>query len=186
MAGITKLLAAWHTDSEFTGPYGLPLELSAQQIPGAKSFADLANRHFPSASHTALLSHLVAAGAVKEMDGWLRVLTRTYLPRVDAPEGLERLGQAIQFFVETIDHNRQQDDAAKKLFERTVYADDGIKPEDLGRFQNYVRERAQLLTEEIDNWLSQLDKPDADAGDRAINTGLGIYHYVEQANRDDD
>jgi hypothetical protein len=132
-----------------------------------------------------LLSHLVSAGAVTEMDGWLRVLTRTYLPRVDAPEGLERLGQAIQFFVETIDHNCQQDDPSTKLFERTVYADDGIKPEDLGRFQNYVRERAQLLTEEVDNWLSQLDKPDIQSGERVINTGLGIYHYVEQPHSDD-
>jgi len=110
---------------------------------------------------------------------------RTYLPQVDAPEGLERLGQAIQFFVETIDFNRQQANPDSKLFERTVYADDGIKLEDLGRFRNYVRERAQLLTEEIDNWLSQLEKPNRSAGDHVINTGIGIYHYVEQPNDDD-
>lgn len=185
LAGITRLLAAWHTDSDFTGPYGLPLELCVEPIPGTKSFADLADRHFPDAPQTELLRHLVASGAVKEMDGWLRVMTRTYLPRVDAPEGLERLGQAVQFFVETIDHNRQQSAPAQKLFERTVYADDGIRPEDLGRFQNYVRERAQLLTEEVDNWLSQLEKPDAKSGERVINTGLGIYHYVEHPHRDD-
>jgi len=179
LARITRLLTAWHSDPYFTGPYGLPLELSTNEDE-PKSFAELVKRHGHGSPAHELLQQLKAVGAVREMDGWLRVLTRTFLPRVDAPEGLERLGQAVQFFVETIDFNRRETEPLNKLFERTVYADDGIKAEDLGRFRNYVRERAQLLTEDIDNWLSQLEKPDVQQGDVVINTGLGIYHYVEQ------
>ena len=67
-----------------------------------------------------------------------------------------------------------------KLFERVVEADDGIRPEDLPRFKQFVRDRAQLLLEEIDNWLSQLDAPKKGNESASINTGLGIYHYVEK------
>jgi hypothetical protein len=71
-------------------------------------------------------------------------------------------------------------DVDRRLFERTVYADDGIREEDLPRFKRFVRGRSQVLLEDIDNWLSQLEKPGTGEGKRAIQTGIGIYHYVEK------
>ncbi len=67
---------------------------------------------------------------------------------------------------------------SEKFFERYVFADNGIKPEDLPRFEAFTRERSQLLLEEIDNWLSQLEEPKPNDPD-VIHTGLGIYHYIE-------
>lgn len=181
---ITAVLTAWHTDPDFTGPYGLPLELRFDGNDG-RDFASLVRTHCPSAAPDRLLGELRRVGAVKETDsGWFKVLTRTYLPRVDVPDSFERIGRAVQCLVDTVDFNRQQVDADARLLERTVHADDGIRPEDLPRFRSYVRDRAQVLLEEIDNWLSQLDKPDLGDPEIRIGTGVGIYHYVEWPEED--
>ena len=60
-----------------------------------------------------------------------------------------------------------------------VVADDGIKAEDLPRLRAFIKDRAQILLEEIDNWISQLDVPDPQS-DKVIKTGLGIYHFVAE------
>jgi hypothetical protein len=180
---VTRVLTGWHTDSDFTGPYGMPLELQFENSTN-HDFIELVQRYSGDMAPRAMLDELQRIHAVTETEnGWYKVKTRTYLPEVDAPDSLDRLAQAVQYFIETHDHNRQEADPDKRLFERMVVADDGIKAEDLARFQSYIRDRAQLLLEDIDNWLTQLEKPDPNTDDKIINTGLGIYHYVD---RDDD
>ncbi len=107
------------------------------------------------------------------------MLTRTYLPETEATASLERLGSVVGNFIETIDHNRREDDPEKRLFERIAVADSGVSPEDLPLFKAYVKTRSQLLLEEIDNWLSQLEPSSSTANREKIMTGVGIYHYVE-------
>ena len=180
LSRVTRILSAWHTDNYFTGPYGLPLELPVVD-PKKPDFSKLVAKHCPEADPKTLLDELLRIGAVRETEtNWYKVLTRTYVPEVDDPASLERLGYAVGKFVETIDFNRAEENPEKRMFERIVDADDGIRPEDLPRFKIYVRERAQLLLEDIDNWLSQLDPPDSDSIANRVNTGLGIYHYVEE------
>lgn len=177
LATITRVLSGWHTDAEFTGPYGLPLELRLNDSPD-RSFIELTHRYAPGIDPRPLLDELIRIGVVKETEkGWFRVLTRTYLPKVDALESIERLGDAVEHFVDTVDFNRQEDDPEQRLFERIVVADDGISEEDLPRFKRYIRDRAQILLEEIDNWLSRLEKP-RNASTKKTQTGVGIYHYV--------
>ncbi|MCP5138779.1 MAG: hypothetical protein H6979_02840 [Chromatiales bacterium] len=177
---ITRILTGWHADTTYTGPYGLPLELPFQ-LRDRPDFVSLARTHCPDTQPAAILKELIRIGVVKETEnGWLRVLTRTYLPKTDAPDSLERIGQAIQHLVETVEHNRRETDTDRRLFERTVYADDGIFEEDLPRFKRYVQGRGQVLLEDIDNWLSQLEKPKNSESKRVIQTGIGIYHYIEK------
>ncbi len=179
LARITSLLTAWHSDDRVVGPYGLPLELQFQES-GRMDFETLVRDYCPGAKAGPLLNQLLAIGAVRQSDdGWLRVLTRTYLPEVDAPDSVERIGYFVQRLVETVDYNRQQSDPNQRLFERTVTADFGLKEEDLPALEGFIRQRGQQLLEEIDNWITLRDKPDTTRGDRAVQTGLGIYHYVE-------
>ena len=179
LARIAALLSAWHSDDRVVGPYGLPLELQPRE-PGRMDFETLVREYCPGADHGPLLSQLIAIGVVRQTDdGWLRVLTRTYLPDVDAPDSVERIGYAVERLVETVDFNRQQQDPEQRLFERTVTADFGLKEEDLPALEGFVRQRGQQLLEEIDNWVTLRDKPDLERGDRAVQTGLGIYHFVD-------
>lgn len=181
LARITALLTAWHSDDRVVGPYGLPLELQLQQT-GQMDFATLVREYCPGADAGPLLDQLLAIGAVRKTDdGWLRVLTRTYLPEVDTEDSVERIGYAVQRLVETVDFNRAQTDPALRLFERTVMADFGLRREDLPALEVFIRQRGQQLLEEIDNWITLRDKPDESRGDTVIQTGLGIYHFVEGA-----
>ncbi|MBL8202544.1 MAG: hypothetical protein JNK40_16390 [Chromatiales bacterium] len=179
LAWISALLTAWHSDDRVVGPYGLPLELQLRE-PGRTDLETLVRDYCPGADAGALLEQLVAIGAVRRTDdGWLRVLTRTYLPNVDAPDSVERIGYAVQRLVETVDFNRTQTDPNYRLFERTVTADFGLKEEDLPALEGFVRQRGQQLLEEIDNWITLREKPDLERGDKAVQTGLGIYHFVD-------
>ncbi len=174
---IAGVLFGWHTDADFTGPYGVPLELSLEHQ-NKLDFRDLASRHVGDVDADELLKELVRIGAVAETEkGWFKVLRRHFIPEPAAPEGLDHLSRSVEDFVTTLDHNRLETDPSKRLFERQVYTDEGIRQEDLDSFQVFATEKAQLLLEEIDNWLSQLDKPDP-AESKPLSTGLGIYHYI--------
>jgi len=183
---VVRVIAGWHTDSGFTGPYGIPLELPFEDknIP---DFVGLVQQYSGDMAPRAMLDELLRVGAVKETEaGWYKVLTRTYLPEGDAPDSLERLGQAVEDMVGTIDHNIAEKSPEKRFFERHVCSDDGISPKDLPRFRAFVKVRAQLLLDEIENWLSQLEKPKEPDKRNLVNTGLGVYHYVTTDTDDKD
>jgi predicted XRE-type DNA-binding protein len=179
LSRVSRVLTGWHTDSEFTGPYGLPLELKFEANDGEPNFLELVQRYSRDMAPRAMLDELMRIGTVKETEaGWYKVVTRTYTPAIDEPDSVERLAGVVYNFVSTIDRNIVEQEPNKRNFERHVFADNGIKKEDLPRFRAFIKKRAQLLLEEIDNWLSQLEEPDANK-EEAVHTGLGIYHYVE-------
>jgi transcriptional regulator with XRE-family HTH domain len=177
---VTRLLAGWHTDPEFTGPYGLPLELKYDRG-NRRDFLELARRYSADMPPRAMLDELLRIGVVQEDEfGTLKVLTRTYLPKVEAPDSLDRMSRAVKNFVETLDHNRVEADPEKRLFERTVVADEGISLEELPAFTAFIGKKSQLLLEEIDNWLNKLDGSRRRKSEVVVHTGLGIYHYIDR------
>jgi hypothetical protein len=170
-------LSCWHTDSEFTGPYGVPIELRLESNKEL-GFEDLVRRHIGDAPAKPLLLELLNARAIIETEpGWYRALSRFYMPKASAPAGMEHLSRAVENFVRTLDHNAIETDPKKKMFERQVYTADGILEKDLPRFKAFANTKSKLLLEELDNWISQLDKPETDQGNNVV-TGLGIYHYL--------
>lgn len=182
---VTRVLTGWHTDPDFTGPYGLPLELQFEGNRDTPTFQELVKRVSGDMAPRAMLDELLRIGAVIETDaGWYKVLTRTYVPEGIEPDSLERMARVIANFIATIDNNITEKSPELGRLERQVYADHGVKPEDFPRLRRHLIERSQVLLEEIDNWLSQLDKPDPE-DERTIFTGLGIYHYVEEKDEQD-
>ena len=78
---LGRVLVGWHTDTDFTGPYGLPLELQYETgIPGELTFAELVKRHSGDMSPRSILDELIRVGAVRETDvpgpGWSRRSSR--------------------------------------------------------------------------------------------------------------
>jgi hypothetical protein len=175
---VSSVLSGWHTDADFTGPYGVPLELRLDADRG-NDFRELVRRFVGNAAMAPdLLSELVQAGAVVETDsGWFKAVSRTFMPNISMPSGMEHLARSVEDFVTTFDFNAQESDPRKRLFERQVYTSDGIRAEDLPRFQEFAYSRAKVLIEELDNWLAQLEPPKPTDSTRKT-TGLGIYHYV--------
>ena len=177
---IGRVLVGWHTDPDFTGPYGLPLELQYESsAPGDVTFSELVKRHSGDMSPRSILDELIRVGAVRETDiGWYRVLRREYIPEAQGVHNFERIGTVIGNFINTVDANTTKTAPGKGIFERRAVADDGIRAQDMARFDAYLRERCQSLLEEIDNWLTKLPRPDKTKGDEIIRTGVGIYHYL--------
>jgi hypothetical protein len=177
---LSRVLVGWHTDPDFTGPYGMPLELQYETAtPAEPTIAELVKRHSGDMSPRSILDELIRVDAVKETDiGWYRVLRRDYIPEAQGVHNFERVGTVIKHFINTVDFNMTKSAPGKGRFERQAVADDGIRKQDVAIFDKYLRERAQALLEEVDNWLTNLPKPDPAKGDEVVRTGVGVYHYL--------
>lgn len=180
LSRITRVLSGWHTDPEYTGPYGMPLEVRYDSdVPNDSTFVRLVQQYSGDMTPRAMLDELLRVGAVVETDlNWFKVLRREYVPDALAPDFLERLGRGVHDFVHTLEENMQKSATKIARFERTVRPDAGLDERNLPAFDAYVRVKCQELLEEIDNWLSKFEPPDRKKGDRVIQTGVGIYHFV--------
>lgn len=177
---LGRVLVGWHTDPEFIGPYGMPLELQYESSePTDITFTQLVKKHSGDMSPRSIVDELIRVEAVQEGEGgWLKVLRRDYIPESQGLHNFERTGNVIRNFVNTVDFNMTKSAPGKGRFERTVYANDGLRLEDVQKFDTYLRERSQALLEEIDNWITKLPQPKDGEHVERVKTGLGIYHYV--------
>jgi len=178
---MVALIHEWNTAPEYTGPYGIPIELDLKGGVGRPGFADLVKKHFKDETKVEeVLQELVRTNAVEETEsGWYRVIVRDYILMGDSPEAIDSLIDSLQNYVEVLDHNMRNPSSKDKFFERQVYTENGISPENLPRFERFFYHRARTLLEEIDNWLALQDQPDQ-RSDNPIKTGLAIYHYVKK------
>jgi hypothetical protein len=136
-------------------------------------------------SPRSILDELIRVGAVRETDiGWFRVLRREYIVDAQGRDTFERTGFTVRNFVNTVDFNMMKPAPGKGRFERHVFPADGLRAEDVPKFDEFLRLRCQALLEELDNWLTNLPVPDKKKGDEVIHTGVGIYHYM--TNESDD
>lgn len=178
---VARVLQGWTQDPEFVGPYGVPLEIPFSSDHGL-SFSELVRKHSGDMPPRAILDELVRVKAVLETpDGYVRLLNRTYLPSPLDPAGLERLGNVVHYFVDTVDHNLRKKAQGAGRFERYALTLEGISPEDFPAFDKLVREKGQELLELLDNWLTSHE---IKGGHRlppsqAIKTGVGIFHFLE-------
>jgi hypothetical protein len=178
LSRIGRVLSGWHTDPDFTGPYGMPLELRYDsEVAADATFVRLVQRYSGDMTPRAMLDELLRVGAVVETEqSWFKVVRREYVPHTLAPDFLERVGRGVHNFVHTIEMNMQKAGPGKGRFERTVRPDSGLKIENLPLFDQYVRQKSQALLEDIDNWLTKLERPNKN--DTTVQTGVGIYHFV--------
>lgn len=179
---VARVLAGWHTDPDFIGPYGMPLEIKYEDEGlSAVTFSTLVRRYSGDMSPRSMLDELMRVGVVVETEpGWLKVLRRDYEPQSLAQDSFERVGEVVKNFINTVDFNLQKEQTGQSRFERIVYSPEGIRTKDLNRFNRFVNERCQALLEEIDNWIAQLDLPDKENNEGVTHTGVGIYHYIER------
>lgn len=180
LSRIGRVLLGWHTDPDYTGPYGVPLELPYDS-PTGESFTTLVQTYSGDMTPRAMLEELLRVGIVVQTDGgWYKVVRREYVPESLAPDFLERFGIQIRNFIQTLEFNMLKSAPGKGRFERTVVADNGLRRRDLPGLDAYVRQRGQAVLEDIDNWIAQQKKPDEQKGEVVVQTGIGIYHYVVQ------
>jgi hypothetical protein len=199
LSRLARVLVGWHSDPDFTGPYGMPREIpfdtkpvseseeesEAKPSPGGQSiasFTELVRRYSGDMAPRAMLDELLRVSAVDQVGTNFRVKTRVYLPKsfLD-PTALERFGEVVRDFISTYEFNIDKQ-PGKGRFERIVFADDeGLLDELLPAFDALIRKKGPALLNELDNWMSaqELTPTAKNKNAKRTKTGVGIYHYVE-------
>lgn len=182
---VTRVLQGWYTDPDFTGPYGVPLDLQFDESARKVSFSELVRRYSGDMPARAMLDELLRVGAarIEGESGLIRVLSRSYIPEKLDAENVRHFGSQVRCFVDTLDFNMRKAAPGRGRFERIVFADEGLIPEDVEEFDSFLRERGQQLLIELDDWLAARPRPKK--GETAVHTGVGVYHYIrsEEAER---
>jgi len=182
---VTRVLQGWYTDPDFTGPYGVPLDLQFDESARKVSFSELVRRYSGDMPARAMLDELLRVGAarIEGESGLIRVLSRSYIPEKLDAENVRHFGSQVRCFVDTLDFNMRKAAPGRGRFERIVFADEGLIPEDVEEFDSFLRERGQQLLIELDDWLAARPRPKE--GEPSVHTGVGVYHYIrsEEAER---
>jgi hypothetical protein len=178
---IARVLQGWSQDPEYLGPYGLPLEIPL--FGDGISFEQLVKTYADDVTPRALLEELVRVNAALETDdGYVRLLNRTYLPTPLDPVGLERLGNVVNYFIDTVDFNLQKKKQGEGRFERYAITMEGLSPAGFQAFDSLIREKGQELLEILDDWLGQNEIKGGHKmpPTESIRTGVGIFHFIEK------
>lgn len=173
-----RVLSGWFNDPNFSGPYGVPLELPYEAPGEQKSFVQLVKTYGADMSPKATLEELKRGGCVVEVDGSIKAIRRDFHFAVLSSELIERFGEVIHKVLSTATFNLQKTERSSGFFDRLVYAENGCTEDVIARFNAYIREYGQYFLEELDRWFASNEvrnKP----GEPRKETGLYMVHYVE-------
>jgi hypothetical protein len=181
---VSKVLAAWHNDSRYSGPYGVLVDLpfaAPGDSPdrGGLTFSDLSRECCPEVSPRILLDECIRTGCVVSVgSGFYRAAKRSHIPDPLSAMSIAHFAHVVHNVCETCERNlRTESIGGNGLFERAIFTDNRITRADLQAFDKYVRERGQQFADDIDIWLSS--RPPSESSDaETVHTGIGIYHYV--------
>jgi len=177
---LMEMLHRWHTDPQFVGPYGIPLELERNSSKG-RSFRELVHMINPSVNDADALEELVRLRAVVlSGETHIRAISRVLIPVEEmSPAQLEFFGNALTRLADTLQFNMDPRNSAKRL-EQSVISDRGLPKDVLPVFEKYVRERVTELLVEIDNWLSPYSANDLGPKEAPERVGLAVFQFVDR------
>ena len=174
-----RVLSGWYSDPNYTGPYGIPLELPYEASePGGLSFVGLVKQYSGDMAPRQMLNELVQAGSVIEIDGGYKAVRRSFRHSALSPAFIKRLGEVGYRVFSTAAKNIDKEAEGTGYFDRMVFADDGCPNEVIEKFDAYIKARGQEFLEEVDVWFSSQKRQTKGSGTN-LDTGLYMVHYVE-------
>jgi len=187
---LATVLMAWHTDQQFSGPYGVLRDLEFESPDSsahhAMTFSDLVSKYCAGSSPKQLLDELLASGSVVSVgNGIYRAVTRSYVPSNPlSQQNIQLFARLVHNVSESAEVNlRSSSVGGNGLMERTVYTEHGISKDELKAFDKFIRPRVQSFVDDIDNWISERDKP---GRLEVVKTGIGVYHFIVNDDEDSD
>ncbi len=126
-----------------------------------------------------MLDELKRIGVVLDLgNGFYRVLSRSYIPSAADPAKFHVMSVAFTDLAKTLDQNLRPDED-HKLFERRVWAPNGVPPSDAMEFDNLVKDRGQQFLESLDDWLTDRETKANKAGQQPrVRLGVAMYMFV--------
>jgi hypothetical protein len=179
----SEVLAGWHSDVLYLGPYGLVLDIPIVPDPSTRgletrSFESLVRKYAgPAVSPEIVLDALVKSGAVEKLgNGIVRCIDRTYIAERLSPESIQNLAETVHNVIGTMAVNLKRTVRGSGLLQRVVFADFGLSEEDLRKFNVFIRKTGQKFIDEVDTWFAKHSNKEMQG---PIKTGVGLYHYIE-------
>ena len=184
-AVLGEVLYRWHTDPSYSGPYGLPLELSLLEASG-RSFKELVRTIEPTVSPSDVLAELVRIGSVSITPLETVRATSRMLLMADPMSSiqLEYFGNTLTRLASTLQYNMRAAEGHKRL-ERFVRADRGVPERVFPEFEAFARTKANEFLLALDDWLTPHDQITGDPDEPRINTGINVFHYVDHEINDE-
>ena len=175
---LAEILNVWHTDPQFVGPYGIPLELEVRSQK-SRSFGELVSSVDSSVNPGVVLEELVRLRTVVwSGDTHVRTVSRVFIPVEEMSAAqLEFFGNALTRLASTLQFNLDRANTEKRL-ERSVQADRGIPTAVIPIFEKHIRERVSELLVDLDNWLSPYAAQDQ-PGIKNVRVGLAVFQFVD-------
>lgn len=186
MNAAGQVLSAWHADPDFTGPYGIPLELRVQ---GPRGFEGLAERYGNDLTWQEILEDLIRTGCVaKGKSGSVKVLRRSYISGNIDPAVISYTGRCLRSLAETLEFNIEKSDSKDKRFQRQLTSTLGIRVSDLPAFQELLKEAGQKFLEDLDSWTTEREKALKNLEKipneiPRVYPGVGLYMFFSQPPR---
>jgi hypothetical protein len=183
MGAAVEVLTAWHSDPDFTGPYGIPLDLPYDTEDG---FDGLAARYGNGLPTDEILDDLVRAGCVaRGKGGTVKVLRRSYISGNIDPVSIGYAGGCLKSFAETLEFNLDKSDSRDKRFQRQFVSTFGIRTSDLEAFNELLKETGQKFLEDLDSWTTEREKALKNLEKvpnemPRIFPGVGLYMFFHQ------
>jgi hypothetical protein len=179
LAGVLiEVLQKWHTDPQYVGPYGIPLELEFE-VSSGRCFRSLVAMVDPTVSPGIVLEELLRVGSVTYSgEKHFRAVSRYFMPEAMSPQQVEYFGNTLTRLAQTLEFNMNPRNSEKRL-ERVVMADRGLPPEVLPQFASYARERANEFLVDLDDWLTPYSNADDSDSSPRVATGLNVFLYVD-------
>ena len=174
-----EVLHKWHTDSQYLGPFGVPLELEFEGG-STRNFRSLVSNIDPNVSAGLVLDELLRAGSVVSSgDSYFRTISRAFVAADPmSPQQTEHLGNSLSRLARTLEHNFNPANLDRRL-ERFVVADRGLPQELLPKFESFARDRANLFLSDLDNWLAPYSSVDVNDFRPRVRTGVNVFLYVD-------
>jgi hypothetical protein len=179
---VASLLNVWHTHSNFSGAYGLAMDVDLVPVPDSprRSFQELVNIACPNVDRDALLDELIAAGSVEVIDGTtVRCVSRAYMPIGADVTRIERMGRFLGVVTGNFVHNLLRTDTEPSYFERAVVSDDALSQRGRDQFLAVALERGEELVFDLDTFLAGLAASEKLEGGKRY--GVGIYFFEDES-----
>jgi len=178
---VAVVLTTWHTHPNFSGAYGLALDLDIVPTAGSprRGFQELVEAACPGADKDALLEALIAAGSAEIVDSTsVRCLSRAFVQKGADVNRIERTGHFLAAVADNFVHNLMRSEDEPIYFERAVAADLPMSEKGRDQFLAEASERGQTLLTELDTFLTALAAQEPVAKGKKF--GVGIYFFEDQ------
>ena len=181
----TRVLAGWHTDSNYLDKHGKPLILPLSNSDNAPNLTSLVRQYAGDVPTTTLIKELKRCGTIDEIEPnkW-QALKRHYIPSFSDPESLERAGTVIGDVSNTLYHNLYSPDKAPRFERRATSIT--IPTSEVPAFYELLAQEGQAFLVLVDNWLSEHEKlKKNDSNNKNTETtypirlGVGVYCIEE-------